>query len=292
MKKIVFTLFQPVTIAVIVLFWALAPASLAHNPWTLVLATSITTVIVVALEFINERHVNWRTNGREFATDLLYTVFMATAIAYLTKHLADEPLANAKHALGITTLWVTHLPFVVQAALVIFLIEFGQYWMHRAMHDTFLWWVHAPHHHITQMNAMKGAVGNPIELFLITLSVVAVFDIEERAVFCALNILSLLGCCVHANVRFEHPRWFSYVFNTIEAHSLHHSPTYESTRCNYAGALIVLDRVFGTFREGESKIVGQGERKRLSIWEQFIFPYQEATAAIKARQAGSASVPG
>jgi sterol desaturase/sphingolipid hydroxylase (fatty acid hydroxylase superfamily) len=291
MKRIVFSLFQPVTIAMIVLFWALAPTSMAENPWTLVAVNFLVLGIVVALEFVNERHVSWRTNGREFATDLFYTIFMATAIAELTKKLADEPLGMVKHALGISTPWVMHLPFVLQVFLVLFLIEFGQYWMHKAMHYTFLWWSHAVHHHITQMNAMKGAVGNPTELFLITLSVVALFDVPVSAVFCALSIGNLVGACIHSNVRYDSPRWYNFFFTTIEAHSLHHSASsYEATRCNYAGTFIFIDRLFGTYRDGESEIVGQDERKRLSIPEQFIFTFRPLIAAIKGRQGSSVSV--
>lgn len=292
MKRIAFSLFQPVTIAAVVLFWALAPASLAQSPWTLIAVNFLVLGIVVALEFVNERHVSWRINGREFATDLFYSIFMATAIAYLTKKLNDEPLAMVKHALGITTPWVMHLPFVLQVFLVLFLIEFGQYWMHKAMHYTFLWWSHAVHHHITQMNAMKGAVGNPTELFLITLSVVALFDVPVSAVFCALSIVNLVGACIHSNVRYDSPRWYNFFFNTIEAHSLHHSASsYEATRCNYAGTFIFIDRLFGTYRAGESEVVGQDARKRLSIPEQFIFTFRPLIAAIKGRQGSSASVP-
>jgi sterol desaturase/sphingolipid hydroxylase (fatty acid hydroxylase superfamily) len=292
MKRIVFSLFQPVAMGALVLFWALAPASLAQNPLTLIAVNFLVLGIVVALEFVNERHVSWRTNGREFATDLFYTILMATAIAELTKKLADEPLGMVKHALGITTPWVMHLPFVLQVFLVLFLIEFGQYWMHKAMHYTFLWWSHAVHHHITQMNAMKGAVGNPTELFLITLSVVALFDVPVSAVFCALSIGNLVGACIHSNVRYDSPRWYNFIFTTIEAHSLHHSASsYEATRCNYAGTLIIIDRVLGTFRDGESEIVGQDERKRLTIREQFVFTFRPLIAAIKARQGRSASVP-
>jgi sterol desaturase/sphingolipid hydroxylase (fatty acid hydroxylase superfamily) len=293
-KAKVFSLFQPVTMAMIVLFWAVLPASVAHNPWTLIAVNVVVTAIVVALEFVNERYVSWRTNVRETATDLFYTILVFTVIAEATKKLNDEPLGLAKHALGITTPWVMHLPFVLQVVLVVFLIDFGQYWMHKAMHHTLLWWTHAPHHHITQMNAMKGAVGNPIELFLITLSVVALFDVPESAVFCALSVMNLLGVCVHSNVRYDSPRWFTYIFNTIEAHSLHHmcSPHYEDTRCNYAGTLIIIDRVLGTYRAGEAEIVGQDERKRLSIWQQFNFPFRELLVAIKARQGRSVSVSG
>src|SRR5580700_915936 len=292
MKAIVFSLFQPVSLGVIVLFWAIAPASLTHNPATIVVASSLTIAIVLALEFVNERHAGWRLNTREFLTDLFYNALMTTVIAELTKKLDDEPLGMAKNALGITTPWVMHLPFVLQVFLVLFLIEFGQYWMHKAMHHTFLWWSHAVHHHITQMNAMKGAVGNPTELFLITLSVVALFDVPVSAVFCALSIGNLVGACIHSNVRYDSPRWYNFFFTTIEAHSLHHSAaSFEATRCNYAGTLIIIDRLFGTFREGESELVGQDERKRLTIPQQWSYTFRPLMAAIKARQGRSASVP-
>jgi sterol desaturase/sphingolipid hydroxylase (fatty acid hydroxylase superfamily) len=290
MKKMALSLFQPMTMTALVLLWALAPDSMAHNPWTLVTVNFLVMGIVLGLEFVAERHVNWRISGREFATDLFYTIFMATAIAELTKLLCDQPLGRVKHALGIATPWVAHLPFVLQVFLVLFLIEFGQYWMHKAMHYTFLWWSHAVHHHITQMNAMKGAVGNPTELFLITLSVVALFDVPISAVFCALSIGNLVGACIHSNVRYDSPRWYNFFFNTIEAHSLHHSVRYEDTRCNYAGTLIIIDRLFGTFRSGESEIVGMDDRKRLTIPQQWIYTFRPLIAAIRGRQRSSASV--
>src|SRR3546814_8034792 len=58
----------------------------------------------------------------------------------------------------------------------------------------------------TQLNAMKGYVGNPIELFLISLSVVALFDLSQPAVFCAFNVLGAVSTYAHANVRADPPR--------------------------------------------------------------------------------------
>jgi sterol desaturase/sphingolipid hydroxylase (fatty acid hydroxylase superfamily) len=288
-KKLVFRWIQPVTLGVIVLFWALAPKTWVEGSWTIVIASAVTTAFIQALEFINERHVGWRLNRREFLTDLFYVVLASSVIAKLVTKLADEPLGSAKHALGITTAWAQHSPFIVQVAFTVFLIEFGQYWMHRAMHNSFLWWTHAPHHHITQLNAMKGAVGNPVELFLVSLSVVALFDLDKGAVFCALNVLTAVSSFAHANVRFDPPRWYSFFWTTIEAHSLHHSITYLDTRCNYANSLILCDRLCGTYRAGESQIVGQDERKRLTIKEQLVFPLRPLLAMIKAKAEESAS---
>jgi sterol desaturase/sphingolipid hydroxylase (fatty acid hydroxylase superfamily) len=283
-KKTVFKYFQPAAVAAIVVFWALAPAAWVKSTWLIVVASSLTTAMVQALEFVNERHAGWRMNKREFFTDLFYVVLSATVIAKAVKVFSEEPLKAAKHALGISTPWLMHMPFILQVALVVFLIEFGQYWMHRLMHNSPVWWTHAPHHHITQLNAAKGAVGNPLELFLVSLSVVALFDFKPVAVLCAANVLTAVSSFAHANVRFDPPRWYSFFFTTIEHHSLHHSVTYEDTRCNYANSLILIDRVLGTFRAGESAIVGQDDRRRLSIWEQFIFPAKPLIALIKARR--------
>ena len=285
MKKIAFNLVPPATVALIVLFWAFAPASWTNYPRSIVVATVVTTAFVLALEWVNERHVGWRLTWREFFTDLFYVILGFTVIDALTSHLAEEPLQAIKHAIGFRTPWVMHWPFLAQVALVMVLIEFGQYWMHRAMHNyTPLWLTHAPHHHITQLNAMKGYVGNPIELFLISLSVVGLIDVPLVAVFCAANVVSVVSVFAHANVRSDPPGWFAFFFTTIRHHSLHHSVPYEDTRCNYANSLIVIDRAFGTFREGEAEVVGQDQRKRLSIREQFLFPFVPLIDLIKARR--------
>jgi sterol desaturase/sphingolipid hydroxylase (fatty acid hydroxylase superfamily) len=135
-------------------------------------------------------------------------------------------------------------------------------------------------------------VGNPLELFLVSLSVIAVFDLRKDAIFCAFNILGVVSVFAHANVRCKTPRWYSYIFTSIEAHSLHHSVPYNDTRCNYANSLILIDRLFGTFREGESIVVGQDNRERLSILQQFIFPFRPLIAVIKAKRGRAASAVG
>ena len=114
-------------------------------------------------------------------------------------------------------------------------------------------------------------------------------DFKLGAIFCAGNVLTAVACFAHANVRFNPPRWYSFFFTTIEHHSLHHSVLFEDTLCNYANSLILCDRLCGTFRDGEAELVGQDDRKRLSIKEQFLFPLRPMLARIKARQSQSAS---
>jgi sterol desaturase/sphingolipid hydroxylase (fatty acid hydroxylase superfamily) len=272
-------------IAVVLLFWSFGPKPLLDNPWTLTVTSPLIMLVALGLEFVHERHAGWRMNRQEFFTDLFYVVLSATVISWLTTRLADNPLGAAKSAMGISTQWIAGLPWLVQVVAAFSLYEFGQYWMHRLMHNwTPFWLTHAPHHHITQLNAAKGAVGNPIELFLISLSVLALLDFDKTALFAAANLGGVVSTFAHANVKADPPKWYSYFLTTIRHHSLHHSTTYENTRCNYGNSLILLDRIFGTYREGEGVLVGQDERKRLTIREQAIFPFVPLIDRYKARQ--------
>ena len=277
-------LIPPATLAAVICFWGFAPDAWVEGPYTLVAVAVAIMAWIQGLEWVFERHEGWRINRRELATDLFYTVLMYTVIGWLATKVADEPLMALKDHLGIATPWLMELPFLVQAILVICLVEFGQYWMHRLMHNYYpLWLTHAPHHHVTQLNALKGAVGNPIELVLISLSVVALFDFSLAAIFCAINMGGVISGFAHANVRSDPPLFYSFLFTTIRHHSLHHTAlSYEDTRCNYGNSVIVFDRIFGTYRDGESAIVGQDERRRLSIYEQFMFPFQPVIDRIRA----------
>ncbi|MFN3619546.1 sterol desaturase family protein [Sphingorhabdus sp.] len=287
MKQSIFNLLPPATVAAILAFWAFAPPTVVDTWWSITAVGLVVLGFVQLMEFVNERHVGWRINRQEFLTDIFYVFFGITAISWMSDALANSPMAEAKEALGISTPWIAELPFLVQVAAVMLLVEFGQYWLHRWMHNNaWLWSTHAPHHHITQLNAMKGYVGNPIELFLISLSVIALLDFDKAPMFAAFNALGAISYYAHANVRADPPKWFSFFFTTIQHHSLHHTAlSFEDTRCNYGNCVIIFDRIFGTFREGESAVAGQDDRKRLSIREQFMFPF---LPWIERRRAGRA----
>ena len=276
MKQSLINLLPPATVAAILAFWAFAPAAWVEAPWTIILVGLATIVFVQLMELVFERHEGWRIDGRELATDIFYVVFGFGVIGFLSDTLVNGPLGELKAQWGIATPWLTALPFLVQVLIVMLVFEFGQYWMHRAMHNwTPLWLTHAPHHHITQLNAMKGFIGNPIELFLISLGVIALLDVDLNALFAAFTASGAIAIYAHANVRADPPIWYGFLFTTIRNHSLHHTAlSYEDTRCNYGNSVILWDRVFGTYSEGESEVVGQDDRKRLSIREQWLFPFK------------------
>jgi sterol desaturase/sphingolipid hydroxylase (fatty acid hydroxylase superfamily) len=264
-KRAFFTWFQPVVLFALLAFWYYAPNSIAKASTAIGIGIGF-KVLLLGLEWVNPRFASWQLTWKELATDLFYVGLGYTLLRIVDAYIGSDMMTKAiQHQLHWDKFtWFTTLPLLVQAFLISFIFDFAQYWMHRGMHNWYpLWLPHSVHHYITQLNINKGAVGNPVELFLI-------------------------GPYQHINVRFNSPRWWRFLFNTTEHHSLHHSQDFEATRSNYAGAYIFIDRIFGTCIDGEAELLGMEGGRRMSIREQMTFPFTEGWKALKQKFGRSA----
>jgi sterol desaturase/sphingolipid hydroxylase (fatty acid hydroxylase superfamily) len=292
-KRFVFTWFQPAILLALVVFWYYAPNSIAKASTAVGIGIGF-RVLLLALEWVNPRYESWRLTWKELVTDLFFV-----GLGYTVIHLASYYLGSdawVESALNYFAFdhfdWFMSLPLLVQAVFILFIFDFGQYWMHRAMHNWYpLWLPHSVHHYITQLNINKGAVGNPLELFLIGLGIGGFFDFLPRAFLLSGGIGMAISSYDHINVRFNSPGWWRFLFNTTEHHSLHHSQDYEATRSNFAGTFIFIDRMFGTCIDGEAELLGMEGGRRMSIREQMVHPFGEGWKAIKGRLDPSGNWP-
>ncbi len=284
-KQFVFTYFQPTVLFALLAFWYYAPNSLAVASTAIWIGISF-KLLLLALEWVNPRYDSWRLTWKECATDLFYVGLGYTVLRMVDNYIGDGVIIEAvQNSFDWDKFsWFTDLPLLVQALLISMIFDFGQYWMHRGMHNWYpLWLTHAPHHYITQLNINKGAVGNPVELFLIGLGIGGFFDFIPRAFLLAGAIGLAVGTYQHINVRFNTPRWWFFLFNTTEHHSVHHSQDYEATRSNYASTWIIFDRIFGTCVDGEAEVLGMEGGRRMPINETMVYPFTEGFKSIKAR---------
>lgn len=280
-KRFVFTWFQPAALLALVAFWYYAPNDIAKASTAIGIGFK---ALLLALEWVNPRHDSWRLTWKELVSDLFYVSLGYTVLRMIDGYIGDGAMIEAiQNAFDWDKLaWFVGLPLLVQAVLISFIFDFGQYWMHRGMHNWYpLWLTHAPHHYITQLNINKGAVGNPVELFLIGLGIGGFFDFLPRAALLAGTFGLAVGTYQHINVRFNTPRWWRFIFNTTEHHSVHHSQDYEATRSNYAGTWIIIDRLFGTCVDGEAELLGMEGGRRMTIRETMVFPFSEAWKSLK-----------
>lgn len=288
-KQFVFTWFQPTVLFALIAFWYYAPNSIAKASTAIGIGIGF-RALLLAMEWFFPRYESWRLTWKEFATDLFYVGLGYTILRLVDNYIGDGVMIEAIQGLfhWEKFTWFTGLPLLLQAFLISFIFDFGQYWMHRGMHNWYpLWLTHAVHHYITQLNINKGAVGNPVELFLIGLGIGGFFDFLPRAFLLAGAIGMAVSTYQHINVRFNTPRWWRFVFNTTEHHSVHHSQDFEASRSNYSGTYIFIDRMFGTCVDGEAELLGMEGGRRMDIREQMTFPFTEGWETLRARFGGT-----
>ncbi len=282
-KQFVFTYFQPFFLFAFIAFWFYAPPSIAVASTAIMIGIAF-KILLLVLEWVNPRYDSWRLTWKEFATDLFYVGMGYTVLRMVDGYIGDGVIVEAVQGSfdWSSFAWFTSMPLLVQALAISLIFEFGQYWMHRGMHNWYpLWLTHAPHHYITQLNINKGAVGNPVELFLIGLGIGGFFDFIPQAFLLAGALSLAVGTYQHINVRFNTPRWWRFLFNTTEHHSVHHSQDYQATRSNYGATWIIFDRLFGTCVDGEAEILGMEGGRRMPINETMTFPFTEGYKSVK-----------
>jgi sterol desaturase/sphingolipid hydroxylase (fatty acid hydroxylase superfamily) len=65
------------------------------------------------------------------------------------------------------------------------------------------------------------------------------------------------------------------IFTTAEWHALHHSLERDESDQNFGCALIIWDRVFGTFNGNPNVVrVGNGTGEQLSLYMQLTMPFR------------------
>lgn len=293
-KQFVFTYFQPFFLFAFVAFWYWAPNEIAVASTAFMMAVGF-KILLLALEWVNPRYDSWRLTWKEFATDLFYVGLGYTVLRMVDVYFGNEVIIGAIQGAfdWEKVAWFAAMPLLVQAIAISMIFDFGQYWMHRGMHNWYpLWLTHAPHHYITQLNINKGAVGNPVELFLIGLGIGGFFDFLPRAFLIAGAIGLTVAVYQHINVRFNTPAWWRFIFNTTEHHSVHHSQDYEATRSNYSATWILWDRLFGTCVDGEAEVLGMEGGRRMDIRETMHFPFTEGYKTLKSSLARRMRVAG
>ena len=145
--------------------------------------------------------------------------------------------------------WMSHLPIVVQAIVVVLLIDIIQYWLHRAFHGRDLWPFHAIHHSAEQVDWTTGYRFHPVNYLVYAAGVYALvqclgFSPMAFAIIGPFNLV--VGALVHANLNWTFGP-FRYVVASPVFHRWHHVRDPAIRNKNFAPTFPVLDLMFDTF---------------------------------------------
>lgn len=171
---------------------------------------------------------------------------------------------------------------------LLLVVDFGYYWFHRSCHEWHLLWAaHHVHHSGEDYNLAtalrQGALQAVFKISFIA-PVSLVFPPAAHAVHRQLN--TLYQFWIHTEeIGSLGP--LEYIMNTPSHHRMHHRPP---GNCNYAGLLIIWDRMFGTFVPEDKQRDYYGLAKAytsfnpvLANFEHFRRLYRSAASSVKPR---------
>lgn len=154
--------------------------------------------------------------------------------------------------------WLTALVFY----------DFCYYWLHRAGHESALFWAaHVVHHQSQDYNlstALRQTSSGALVgwVFYLPMAVAGV----PPLVFGVVALVDLLyQFWVHTQ-QVGKLGWFDRWFCSPSNHRVHHAVNDHYLDRNYGGILIVWDRLFGSFKEEDETCV-YGTRKPLNSWD-------------------------
>lgn len=150
------------------------------------------------------------------------------------------------------------IPHSIWSMLLLYLLQdFLYYWFHRASHRVrWLWAAHVVHHSSERLNfstSFRQSFMYPVAgMWLFWLPLVAL-GFEPMTVIAVTLFNLAYQFFLHTQVvpKLGLLEWF---FNTPSHHRVHHARNEEYIDQNYAGTLIIWDRLFGTFVEEREDI--------------------------------------
>jgi sterol desaturase/sphingolipid hydroxylase (fatty acid hydroxylase superfamily) len=160
--------------------------------------------------------------------------------------------------IGVAILWVYEhrlfsLPMNAWWAwvAVFFLEDLTYYWFHRLSHERRFWWASHVNHHTSQHYNLGTALrqtwtGGVAGTWLLWMPLIF-FGFPPAMVAIQKGISLVYQYWIHTEAIRRFPRWFEAVFNTPSHHRVHHARNPRYLDANYAGILIIWDRMFGTY---------------------------------------------
>jgi sterol desaturase/sphingolipid hydroxylase (fatty acid hydroxylase superfamily) len=223
---------------------------------SLVVSTYLPVLLAAGVVTLLERRypfrVDWRPPASEVGTDLAFMTVVQLAFPPLMGFLFTYALIRPARALDlpIARIWPHSWPYALQALLMVLVVDFLRYWLHRASHqnDT-LWRLHSVHHSVEQLYWLNTARFHLIEKAMqMTLDSLPFLLMQVDATVLSLYYLAYAtnGFFQHCNVDLRYG-FLNYFVGSADTHRWHHSREPRESNANYGSTVIVWDLLFGTW---------------------------------------------
>ncbi|WP_395788350.1 sterol desaturase family protein [Aquimonas sp.] len=181
-------------------------------------------------------------------------VLIGTGLLRLAFPVLAVGLALSIEGRGLGLMPALGLPFALEIALSVLLLDLAIYWQHRLMHVVpLLWRLHRVHHSDTGFDLSTGVRFHPLEIAVsmgVKLGLVLALGADPLAVLLFELLLSLGSLFTHTDIALPATldRRLRWLLVTPSMHRIHHSTWQPETDSNYGFHLSLWDRVFGSYR--------------------------------------------
>ena len=128
--------------------------------------------------------------------------------------------------------------------------DFAFYWLHRIDHESrFFWAVHVTHHssqHFNLSTGFRSSVFQPLYRFIYFIPLAAL-GFAPLDILLMYSITQIYGIIVHTE-QVDKLGWLEYILVTPSHHRVHHASNVLYLDKNMGMALIIWDKLFGTFQ--------------------------------------------
>lgn len=129
--------------------------------------------------------------------------------------------------------------------------DLAYYWFHRLSHERRFWWAaHVIHHssqHYNLTTALRQTWTGAVSLSFATKLPLFLIGFPPEMVFLFSGLSLVYQFWIHTEAVGRLPGPIELIFNTPSHHRVHHAINPRYLDANYAGVLIIWDRMFGTF---------------------------------------------
>ena len=140
---------------------------------------------------------------------------------------------------------------VAVIVLCFILNDLAYYWIHRFGHRIrWVWAAHVVHHssqHYNLTTALRQTWTGTVTLMMLVKTPLILLGFHPAMVIFVSGLNLIYQFWIHTEAIDKMPRWFEAVMNTPSHHRVHHGRNPRYLDANYAGVLIIWDKMFGTF---------------------------------------------
>ncbi len=243
------------------------------------------------IEFLLGRRSHYRLN--DTLNSLTCGVMQQLFGLYLTS-LMIYWYDGLEQNLGLFELEKLPLGAMVGIWLVMFvLVDFFYYWFHRFAHVVNIGWAaHIVHHQSEDYYLVTGLRQAVLQTFFSQFFYwpLALIGVPVGWLISLLTLNFVYQFWIHTQEIRKMPSWFEAFFNTPAHHRVHHGQNPQYLDKNFAGTLIIWDRMFGTFEpEVEPPIYGivSPLRSWNPVWAQIHYLVTLTQATLRTKGLGA-----